>query len=180
MELSDEQLVQETLNGNPMSYSLLVQRYQSRIISLAFRALRDRALAEDLAQEVFLRAYRSLRHFQTHRRFGPWLVTIATNRVRDFLRTRSRRNEVTWEFDRVSVDAEEMALNKAVSRQVLEHIAKGIGNMPKETAEVLQLRFVEGMDYEDIASTMNVPVGTIKSRISRARATLRNLLDEVE
>jgi RNA polymerase sigma-70 factor (ECF subfamily) len=176
---SDEQLVQETLNGNPRAYTQLVQRYQSRVIALAFRALRDNGLAEDLAQEVFLRAYRSLRHFQINRRFGPWLITIATNRIRDYLRTRTRRNEVTWEFDRVSMDAEEMALNKAVSRQVLERIANGIEKMPKETAEVLRLRFIQGLDYEEIATTLEVPVGTIKSRISRARTTLRNLMEEV-
>ena len=179
MDLSDEQLVQETLNGNPTAYTQLVQRYQRRIIALAFRALRDNGLAEDLAQEVFLRAYRSLRHFQTHRRFGPWLITIASNRIRDYLRTRTRRNEVTWEFERVSMDSNDLALNKAVSRQNLERIAKGIENMPKETAEVLRLRFIQGMDYEEIATSLEVPVGTIKSRISRARTTLRTLMEEV-
>jgi RNA polymerase sigma-70 factor (ECF subfamily) len=179
VDLSDEQLVLETLNGNSMAYTHLVQRYQGRIIAMAFRALRDNGLAEDLAQEVFLRAYRSLRHFQTDRRFGPWLITIASNRIRDYLRTRTRRNEVPWEFERVSMDSDNFALNKAVSRQDLDRIAKGIENMSKETAEVLHLRFIQGLDYEEIATSLEVPVGTIKSRISRARTTLRTLMEEV-
>ena len=147
-------------------------------MAVAFRALRDRALAEDLAQEVFLRAYRSLRRFQQGRRFGPWLMAICTNRVRDYIKARARRAEVTWELDKTMASGA-TPLDRVTARQTLARVEAGLAGMPEETREVLRLRFVMGLDYEDISEALDIPLGTVKSRISRARTALRNTLKEV-
>lgn len=146
---------------------------------MAFRALRDEALAEDLAQDAFLRAYRSLGRFQTGRRFGPWLSAIAANRIRDFIKTRARRSEVPWELDRSPASGQSTPLERAAAREMLQKVEGGVAQMPEETREVLRLRFVMGMDYEDVAQALDIPLGTVKSRISRARLQLKQILTEV-
>jgi len=178
LESTDEQLVLRTLNGDEQSYGELVHRYQSHVLGLAQRALRDRGLAEDVAQEVFLRAYRALRQFETSRKFGPWLLTIARNRIRDHIRTRARRNEVLWEVEKVPSPTENLVHDRTVSKQIWSRLEAGIDAMPAETAQVLELRFVHHLEYEEIANRLELPIGTVKSRISRARVALRSLLEE--
>jgi len=178
LELSDEQLVVETLNGCEQSYAELMHRYQSNVMGLAQRALGDRSLAEDVAQEVFLRAYRALRQFETNRAFGPWLLTIARNRIRDHIRLKTRRKEVFWETETTPLLSENVVHDRTVSKQIWNRIETGIHSMPKETAEVLKLRFVHHLEYEEIAHQLDLPIGTVKSRISRARVVLRELLEE--
>ena len=178
MVLSDEQLVVETLSGCEQSYAELMYRYQSSVIGLAQRALGDRSLAEDIAQEVFLRAYRALRQFETKRSFGPWLMTIARNRIRDHIRMKTRRKEVFWETEATPLISENIVHERTVSKQIWNRIETGIQSMPKETAEVLKLRFVHHLEYEEIAHRLELPIGTVKSRISRARVVLRELLEE--
>lgn len=179
MDRTDEELVQECLAGDTAAYGELVRRHQQRVVAVAFRALRDRALAEDLAQEVFLRAYRSLARFQTGRRFRPWLMAIAANRIRDHLKARARRNEVTWELDRTAATGTSTPLDRAAARQMLQRLEAGVADMPEETREVLRLRFVVGLDYDEVAESLEIPLGTVKSRISRARVALRRLFGEV-
>jgi RNA polymerase sigma-70 factor (ECF subfamily) len=178
MDRSDEELVRDTLDGEVSAYDILVSRYHRRVVYVAYRALRDASLAEDLAQEVFLRAYRSLGRFQMERRFGPWLMAIAGNRIRDHLKARKRRNEITWEPDRPTGSDDVTPLQQAESRQLLRRVVAGIEDMPDETQDVLRLRFVLGLDYEEVASALELPLGTVKSRISRARGALRLLLKE--
>lgn len=179
MERTDEELVRECLAGDNAAYGVLVRRYQSRVVAVANRALRDNALAEDLAQEVFVRAYRSLRRFQLGRRFGPWLMAICGNRIRDHLKARARRGEVVWELDRTSASNESTPLERATARQMLARLEVGIKGMPEETREVLRLRFVLGLDYDEVAETLGIPLGTVKSRISRARSALREMMGDL-
>ena len=178
MDRTDEQLVAESLAGDRSAYGELVKRHHGRIKAIAYRGLRDDALADDLAQEVFIRAYRSLHRFQVGRRFGPWLSAIAANRVRDHLKSRARRAEVTWDLDRTS-DLSATPLDRAAARQMLHRVEEGVANMPDETQEILRLRFGLGLDYDDVAQTLDIPIGTVKSRISRARSALRKQLGEV-
>ena len=178
MDRTDEELVQECLAGDRSAYGELVKRHHTRVKAIAYRALRDDALAEDLAQEVFIRAYKSLHRFQLGRRFGPWLSAIAANRVRDYLKSRARRNEVSWDLERSS-ESDATPLDRAAARQMLGRVEQGVAKMPEETREVLRLRFVLGLDYEDVAETLGLPLGTVKSRISRARNALRKELGEV-
>lgn len=178
MDRTDEELVQDCLAGDRAAYGELVKRHHNRVKAIAYRALRDDALAEDLSQEVFIRAYRSLHRFQVGRRFGPWLSAIASNRVRDHLKSRARRAEVSWDLDRTS-ESDASPLDRAVARQMLSRVEQGLAKMPEETREVMRLRFVLGFDYEDVAIALDLPLGTVKSRISRARTALRKELGEI-
>lgn len=178
MDRTDEELVQECLAGDRSAYGELVKRHNGRVKAIAYRGLRDEALAEDLAQEVFIRAYRSLHRFQIGRRFGPWLSAITANRIRDHLKSRARRGEVSWDLERTS-EASATPLDRAAARQMLSRVGQGVAKMPEETREVLRLRFVLGLDYEDVAAALDLPLGTVKSRISRARGALRKELGEI-
>ena len=179
MDRTDEELVRECLDGDTAAYGVLVRRYHRRVIEVGYRALRDGALAEDLAQEVFLRAYRSLGGFDEGRRFGAWLMGIAANRVRDHIKSRVKRGEVSWDVVPPAGTGESTPLDQAEARQLLARVEAGVATMPEETREVLRLRFVLGLDYEEVAEVLGMPLGTVKSRISRARGALRDVLGEV-
>jgi RNA polymerase sigma-70 factor, ECF subfamily len=179
LDRSDEELVADCLGGDRSAFAQLVGRHQSRVIAMANRALRDGAQAEDLAQEVFVRAYRSLSRFEPSRRFGPWLMAITANRIRDHYKSRARRNEVPFEVDDLTPGEGSTPADQAAARQVLVRLEAGIGTLPEETREILRLRFMLGYDYEEVAETLSLPLGTIKSRISRARSALRHILGEV-
>ena len=179
MTRSDETLVRECLEGRLEAYGVLVKRYQARVVNIAFRALRDRSLAEDLAQDVFLRAYRALPRFRPDKKFKPWLMTITANRIRDYFKVRNRRSEIGWDFDITMETDQSDALDRVMARQTLGRVRAGISEMPSEVQEVLRLRFMLRLDYEDIADALEMPIGTVKSRISRARNVLKELLSEV-
>jgi len=176
---TDEELVVECLEGDSSAYSELVKRHHRKVLMVAFRALRDMGLAEDLAQEAFLRAYRSLPRFQVGRRFSPWLMAITANRIRDYMKARKKRGELSWELDRTSATGEATPLERATARQTLARVEGAIAQMPEETQEVLRLRFVLGLDYEDVAEALDIPLGTVKSRISRARKSLREVIGDL-
>ena len=179
MDPTDEELVRNCLAGQTEAYSELVRRYESRVLNFAHRALNDRALAEDLSQEVFVRAYRSLGRFRQDRKFRPWLMAIAANRIRDHLKSRGRRQEVTWDLSQTEKSRESDPLDRAAARQLLNRLETRIQALPEETQEILRLRFKLGLDYDEVAETMGLALGTVKSRISRTRVLLRKSLSEV-
>ncbi len=179
LKRSDEDLVSDCLAGDREAFGTLVLRYQKRVIGVAYRALRDNGLAEDLAQEVFMRAYRSLKGFKAGKRFGPWIMAICANRTRDYLKLRGKRAEVIWDLDRSLRAPRSTPLERAAARETLTRIEKAISELPEETQEVLRLRFIMGLDYQEVAETLGLALGTVKSRISRAREALRLLIQEV-
>lgn len=178
MERTDEDLVMDCLAGDRFAFAELVRRHQYRVVAMAHRALRDASLAEDLAQEVFVRAFRSLRKFEPGRRFGPWLMAIAANRIRDHYKSRQRRGEVEFEVDDLGA-SDSSPVDQAAARELLVRLETGIGDLPEETREILRLRFILGFDYDEVAEALGLPLGTIKSRISRARSALRKVLGDV-
>ncbi len=179
MDRTDEELVRECRRGDSSAYGVLVKRHHRRVIETAYRALRDMALAEDLAQEVFLRAHRSLKGFEEGRRFGPWLMAITANRIRDHYKARAKRGEVAWDELPPIPISESTPMERAAARQMVGRVQEGISRMPPEVQEVLRLRFALGYDYEEVAEALSLPLGTVKSRISRARDALESLLGEV-
>ncbi len=178
-------LVRRAQRGEIAAFNTLVIRHQNAAYSLAFRFLRSREAAEDVTQEAFLRAWRAIDTFRGER-FRSWLLRIVANAARDELRRGKRRpqrslDEARDDPDRASIDPVEPGLGpqaraeQAELRQVLE---RALGELPEEWRMAVLLSDVHGLAYEEIAETTGVPLGTVKSRLSRARARLRDLLRE--
>jgi len=178
-------LVQRAQGGEIAAFNTLVIRHQNAAYSLAFRFLRTREAAEDVTQEAFVRAWRAIDTFRGDR-FRSWLLRIVANAARDELRRRKRRPQrsldETWDDpDTASIDPVEPGLGpqeraeQTELRGVLERV---LAELPEEWRMVVLLSDVHGMSYEEVAEAVDAPLGTVKSRLSRARARLRQLLIE--
>ena len=178
----DATLVDAARTGNTEAFETLVRHYQTRMVNFALAIVQDVGEAEDVAQETFLRAYRSLARFRGESSFKTWLYTIATNTARSTLDRRSRRERVS----RQSLDDERLGLaadqvpdglsdaeSTLVRRQAID---QALAMLSDEFRVAVVLRDVEGLDYKEIARVTGAPVGTVESRIFRARQRLRMLL----
>ena len=174
---SDAMLVQRTLAGEQRAYDLLVIKYQRRVERLIGRMVRDVDLVQDIAQETFIRAYRALGQFRGDAQFSTWLYRIAVNTAKNHLAFHHRRVplegiefsdaeqfESAYQLRDVETP-ERLAIQSEMQRAVL----KAIESLPPELREAITLREVEGLSYDDIAKRMHCPVGTVRSRIFRAR-----------
>jgi RNA polymerase sigma-70 factor (ECF subfamily) len=186
----DQQLVERVLRGDKRSFELLVAKYQRRIFRLLSRLVRDPAEIEDVAQEAFIKAYRALPAFRGESAFYTWLYRIAINTAKNYLVARGRRPPTTTETE--VEDAEGFSEAESLrdvaspesllqSKQVGDAVNRAIDKLPEDLRQAIVLRELEGLSYEEIAETMNCPIGTVRSRIFRAReaiaAELRPLLD---
>ena len=185
MTIEDATLVKSTLGGSEDAFRELVERYQRPVYRLIVRMLRDPGKAEDLAQEVFLRAYSHLESYDRNRKFSSWLFKIAHNLTIDTLRRGSLRTvPLDRDADEDSVAVREVADPNALSgmrrmeradlRSALE---EALAALRPSYREVILLRFVEGLSYEEIAQATGMPLGTMKTQLHRAR---RELQDELE
>ena len=179
-QLSDQQLVERVQQGDKNAFNLLVLKYQSKVISLISRYVRNQADVADVAQEAFIKAYRALPNFRGESAFYTWLYRIAVNTAKNYLVSQGRRTPAN------DVDAEDAeyyegsdALKEFASPERLllsEEIKKGIFDtletLPEELRMAISLRELDGMSYEDIAIVMDCPVGTVRSRIFRAREAI--------
>jgi len=185
----DWQLVTRVQRGDKQAYELLVAKYQRRITRLLSRIIRDPSDIEDVAQEAFIKAYRALPGFRGESAFYTWLYRIAINTAKNHFAAQSRRGATQSTAD--PEDAEnfddalalrDVATPDAVllSKQVGEAVNQAIERLPDDLKTAIVLRELEGMSYDEIAAAMNCPVGTVRSRIFRAReaiaADLRPLL----
>lgn len=190
----DFQLVQRTVAGDQKAFELLVIKYQRRIERLIGRMVRDVDLVEDIAQETFIRAYRALHQFRGDAQFYTWLYRIAVNTAKKALVDMKRDPTISESALRPGSDDDDETYrpgNEPISDETPEtvlaaaEIARAVEAameaLPAELRQAVTLREIEGMSYEDIASVMNCPIGTVRSRIFRARETiaerLRPLLD---
>lgn len=190
---SDRVLVERTVAGDQRAYELLVLKYQRRIQRLIGRMVRDVDLVEDIAQETFLRAYRALHQFRGDAQFYTWLYRIAVNTAKKALMDLKRDPTVTEAARRTSDDEDETSRpgNEPIAEDTPESLlaAKEISAMvqaamdalPPDLREAVMLREIEGLSYEDIAVVMQCPIGTVRSRIFRAReavsARIRPMLE---
>jgi RNA polymerase sigma-70 factor (ECF subfamily) len=178
-------LVQRAQGGELAAFNTLVIRHQDAAYSLAFRFLRSRESAEDVTQEAFLRAYRALDSFRGER-FRSWLLRIVANAARDELRRRKRRpqrslDEARDDPDMPSIDPVEPGLGpeqRAEQSDLRRVLEDALVQLPEDWRLVVLLSDVHGLSYDEVAESAGLPLGTVKSRLSRARGRLREILRE--
>ncbi len=186
--LEDRELATLAARGREPAFRELLTRYERPVFSLVYRMVRDRTLAEDLAQEAFIRAFNAIGSYKTSYKFSNWILKIANNHTIDYLRKRK--------LDTVSIDgsphartADEVAQSRMViesrdenPEEYVEHrelgsqIEQAIGELRDEYRTVIVLRHVEGYAYDEIADVMDLPLGTVKTYLHRARGELRESL----
>ena len=177
---ADLALVKRVQQGDRSAFDLLVIKYQHKIIKLIMRYVRDSSEALDVAQEAFLKAYRAAPSFRGDSAFYTWLYRIAINTAKNHLVAAGRRpahyNLDLQDPEQVEVlsDLRELDTPEALAQsdEIEEAVNKAIGDLPEELRTAILLREIEGMSYEEIAQTMECPVGTVRSRIFRAREAI--------
>ncbi|MDB4068408.1 RNA polymerase sigma factor RpoE [Pseudomonadales bacterium] len=177
---TDRQLVERVQRGEKRAYDLLVLKYQHRIVSLVSRYMRDQDEVLDVTQEAFIKAYRALPGFRGDSAFYTWLYRIAINTAKNYLVSRSRRPpDSDIDVDQGDYQGESLALsdienpeNRLEGDQLEAVVYKAIDDLPEELKVAVTLREFDGLSYEEIAGIMECPVGTIRSRIFRAREAI--------
>jgi RNA polymerase sigma-70 factor (ECF subfamily) len=189
----DQQLVERAQRGDKHAFGLLVAKYQRRLSRLISRFVRNAAEAEDVTQDAFIKAYRALPAFRGDSAFYTWLYRIGINTAKNHLVAQGRRAPTSTPFDAEEAeDFEDAALlhevatpeNELMSKQVVAVVNSSLQELPDDLRTALTLREIEGLSYEEIAAVMDCPIGTVRSRIFRAReaiaANLRPLLGTSE
>jgi len=177
---TDERLLQDYLRGKPGSFELLVRRHAPELHQFVVRFTGDSAAAEDVVQESFLQVHTSADQFDAHRRFKPWLFTIAANKARDYLRRRTRRREVPADahlnedgdagprFVQL-LSAENEAPDEELAAEEKRRLVRTVlDSMPEKLREVLVLAYYHRFPYKDIGEVVGIPLGTVKSRLHAA------------
>jgi RNA polymerase sigma-70 factor (ECF subfamily) len=174
-ELDDGRLAQRHLAGDPQAFGALVDRYQLRLLNFVNRTIGDRERAEDLVQEVFIRVFRHLHRFDRTKKFSTWIYTIASNLAKNELRSRSRNPLVRHgpvDFEDAAARPEDLFRRSHLA----EGVAQCVGQLPRALRDVFVLRELEGKTYQDIAAITGCNLGTVKSRLSRARSSFARLI----
>ena len=186
----DRRLVERAQRGDKHAFELLVSKYQRKLSRLLSRFVKDQAEVEDVAQEAFVKAYRALPSFRGDSAFYTWLYRIGINTAKNYLVAMGRRAPTVTDFD--SEEAEEFdggdqlrdintPESLLMTKQIANTVNEAMSELPEELRAAIQLREIEGLSYEEIAAAMDCPIGTVRSRIFRAREAiaerLRPLLD---
>ena len=187
--LSDQEVVALARAGKEAAYRELLRRYERPVFSLIYRMVRDRALAEDLAQDTFVKVLNALDSYRPEYKFSSWVFKIANNVAIDQLRRReldtlsldgapdARTKDEVEATALQAVDRSELPLAELESRELGSMIEQAIGKLRPEYRSCILLRHVEGRSYEEIAETLDLPLGTVKTYIHRARHELREYLE---
>ena len=187
-QVSDEDLIEKFQRGDIYAYELIVKRYKDQLLNFVYRFLGNQEEAEDVVQETFLRVYRNRHAYQRVAKFSTWIYTIAGNLARTELRRRNRRR--IFSLSNMGVDDKEYEISDEFSspekhtNTVLseEIIQKEINKLSPKFREVIILRDIQELSYEEISKIIRVPIGTVKSRVNRARlrlqSRLKHLLDK--
>lgn len=189
VEDSDAKLVEMVQRGDKAAFNVLVLKYQHKVLKLVTRYVRDPVEAEDIAQEAFIKAYRALPSFRGESAFYTWLYRIAANTAKNVL-VSSRKRLVDYDLDLQDPDdyAAQVLLKDSdtpegmlLTEEIRHTVTEAMQQLPDDLREAITLRELEGLSYEEIADVMECPVGTVRSRIFRAREAidkkLRPLLD---
>ena len=181
---ADEHLIDMYRQGREEAFAVLVNRYQQELFHFLVRFTSNRAAAEDVFQDTFLQVYQSIDSFETSRRFKPWLFTIAANKARDHLRRSKRRStvplsasvqSVSDEQDRQFLDLMEADLplpeDEAARKETQQRVSQVVDSLPDHLREILLLAYFHQFPYQQIADMLEIPLGTVKSRLHSAVGT---------
>ena len=185
-DLTDSQVVQQFLDGDARAFTELVNRYDKRLLNFVYRTVGDRERAQDLVQETFVRVYRHLHRFDQTKKFSTWIYTIAGNLAKNELRNRSRNPLVlfqtikkNWEADHRPLEWEDPKLRPDDlfrKRHLKELVENSVAQLPEHHRIVFVLRELEGKTYEEIADITGCNLGTVKSRLNRARNNFARII----
>ncbi|MCK5242574.1 sigma-70 family RNA polymerase sigma factor [bacterium] len=179
-QAKDKNLIERTLKGDNEAFDMLVTRYRDRVFSLAYHMLLNSEEAEDIAQEVFVRAYRSLGKFRQESGFFTWLYRIAVNIVYTQAKKNARRrvlyDEALKEREYLQPQSFDSPEIPAQSGELREMILRAINQLDHRFRQVIVLKELEGMDVSEVAQILGLPEGTVKSRLFRAREDLRHII----
>ena len=184
--LDDAAVVASFLAGEERAFQELVERYQARLLNFVYRTIGDREKAEDLVQEVFIRVYRHLHRFDPAKKFSTWAYTIASNLAKNELRNRSRNPLVLfqairkhWQDDDRPLEFEDAASRPDDlyrKRHLRALVEAAVARLPEHHRQVFVLRELEGKSYEEIADITATNLGTVKSRLNRARSSFADII----
>jgi RNA polymerase sigma-70 factor (ECF subfamily) len=185
--LDDSELVTAFLDGEERAFGVLVERYQTRLLNFIYRTIGDRERGEDLVQEVFIRVYRHLHRFDRSKKFSTWVYTIASNLAKNELRNRSRNPLVffqtikkNWQDDDRPLQFEDSTTRPDDlyrKRHLRELVEQSVQQLPEHHRQVFVLRELEGKSYEEIAEITGCNLGTVKSRLNRARNSFAAIIE---
>lgn len=188
VDTSDLGLVQRVQRGDKTAFDLLVRKYQHKVVKLVTRYLRNPADAEDVAQEAFIKAYRAMPQFRGDSAFYTWLYRIAINSAKNAIVSRDR-NPVEFDLDMQAIEESQSMQARLAdtttpesllqTEEIRTTVNQAIDALPEDLRTAIVLRELEGLSYEDIALAMECPVGTVRSRIFRAREAIDRRLSEV-
>src|SRR5581483_11877211 len=184
--MEDSELVTAFLGGEERAFQALVERYQTRLLNFIYRTIGDRERGEDLVQEVFIRVYRHLHRFDRSKKFSTWVYTIASNLAKNELRNRSRNPLVLFQTIRRNWEDEDRPLkfedpasrpdDLYRKRHLRELVEASVARLPEHHRQVFILRELEGKSYEGIAEITACNLGTVKSRLNRARTSFAEII----
>ncbi|MHB1099869.1 MAG: RNA polymerase sigma factor RpoE [Burkholderiales bacterium] len=181
----DQQLVERAQRGDKRAFGLLVEKYQRKLARLLSRFIRDPAEVEDVTQEAFVKAYRALPTFRGDSAFYTWLYRIGINTAKNYLVAQGRRAPTTTALDNEEAESSEdggglwevsTPENQLMSKQIAQTVNDTLQSLPDELRTAITLREIEGLSYEEIANIMDCPIGTVRSRIFRAREVIAEKL----
>jgi RNA polymerase sigma-70 factor, ECF subfamily len=185
-ELTDSEVVRAFLDGDQRAFGELVRRYDNRLLNFVYRTVGDRERAQDLVQETFVRVYRHLGRFDQSKKFSTWVYTIASNLAKNELRNRSRNPLVlfqtikkNWEADHRPLEWEDTQYKPDDlfrKRHLKEKVEEAVAQLPEHHRIVFVLRELEGKTYEEIAEITGCNLGTVKSRLNRARNNFAQII----
>lgn len=187
VDIADKQLVELTQRGDQRAFSQLVAKYQKKVFNLCFRFLDDYEEAKDMTQEIFVRVFRSIKNFRQEASFSTWLYYIACNTCKNKLRNWKSQPNITSLDQTIETEDDEMTMEvqdkscpdpsrEAETSELQEKVQRAIQSLNSEHREVIILRDIQGFSYDEIAASLGCNLGTVKSRISRARLELKDML----
>jgi len=182
----EREIIQRVIGGDKNAFEGLVLENQKNVYNLALKMTRNEDDALDISQEAFIRAYRQLRNFRGDSKFSVWMYRLTYNLCIDFLRRKSKTDAVSLSFEDESGDVAALEIpdlrdlpeNVAIRSEMRNNITESINDLPLKHREAIVMREIAGMSYEEIAKTLNINIGTVKSRLARSRLKLIEILKE--